>query len=529
MKCFVLLFLLISSILNFSTAQIAGEVPAATADAPSVPVDSALQPAPVIETAADPIKEAVIQKIIKELTKLPTPKGHDFMTLYRSLPVEAKTPNVIGPSCVGFLDALRDVATINNKRLDYQWIRQYGNEALKASFNARRALHQAMKHMSMDCRLILREVFREMRMAEDMIGSIYYRTKPLSEEEIAKIDKYIPVIDQKNLNPPLTPFGFPHGQFKYRSGDIFMVKGKTIPGSVVSEISIPRSVFSHLGLVHVDEKTRQVSVIQNFGNVSVKIYPLKEFLAYDNFRLVLLRPDDAEAGKKAADYAFRKVKESQARNIDIPYDFHAHYNDEKEQDCIEVIYHAYKSGTGGKFIIPEVKSSINFSNLNMMERFMIKNGERMVPGDLESDTRFNIEWEWTNYKLVRESWMKDALVSEVFRWTNELRYKLKDNFHSYRNRFLWTLRFVPGVWDIIVHFAPYFGDLHKNMPTEIVGTSVLFYRIEKYFIKPVQMFDKQYYETNDRWLSFEELKNVIEKLRMNRKQLIETFFELPAK
>jgi hypothetical protein len=371
----------------------------------------------------------------------------------------------------------------------------------------------------------MREVFYEMRLAEDYLSLIHHNIQPIDREDIVEIDKLIPIQDTKNLNPFLIPTDSTWKNEDYQSGDVFLIKGKMLASSVVSRLSVKESLFSHLAIVHVDEKTRKVEVVQSFGNTIVKIYSLSEFLAYDNMRIVLFRPKDPVVGKNAARFIYNKVKEANKNNVDIPYDFYANYKDMTQLDCAEVIYQAYRNSGSRNYILPEIQSEINLPNKEMRERFLISNGPRMFPVDMETDSRFDILWDWTSYKLIREAWMRDAIVSTIFRWENELNFKLKFTIGAYQTYAIWSLRHIPFVWDALMYYWPHLKSVSHHVPTTIVTSTAMYLALERPLLKRLRELDREHFLQKGEWATMDSLKLMLDHFRKRNAKFIPIFYE----
>ena len=195
-----------------------------------------------------------------------------------------------------------------------------------------------------------------------------------------------------------------------------ITKGVSFVSSTISEIGHPRSLFSHIVFVHVDSSTKEVTTIESYVGRGVSIFPIEEALKNENARILVLRSKDSELASKAADYMFNKVIGLKKENKFIPYDYQLDFSDNSKLSCEEVAYDSFKEVSNGKVLLPEVMSKITMNDESFLKRIGIKKGIMMVPTDMETDSRFDIVLDWTDYRLSRDSWRKDVVLGELFRW-----------------------------------------------------------------------------------------------------------------
>ena len=305
-----------------------------------------------------------------------------------------------------------------------------------------------------------------------------------------------------------------------------ITKGVSFVSSTISEIAHPRSLFSHIVFVHVNKDTKEVETIESYVGKGVGIYPINEALKNENARILVLRAKDADLASRAADYMYNKVVALKKQNKFIPYDYELDFSDNSKLSCEEVAYDSFKNASEGKVILPEVMSDITMEDASFLKRIGIKKGSMMVPADMETDSRFEIVLDWTDYRLMRDSWRKDAVLGEMFRWIDEHGFQIHENLTSVAAKAIWSTRYIPGVWDMLAKVSGIPKDFTKDVPSITIATMASLKTIGNIMLPAVKKADEEYYAENGKWMSTEMLRETLEKLRENEpKDLRKVFRE----
>jgi hypothetical protein len=158
-------------------------------------------------------------------------------------------------------------------------------------------------------------------------------------------------------------------------------------------------------------------------------------------------------------------------------------------------------------------SQITMEDASFLKRIGIKKGAMMVPADMETDSRFDIALDWTDYRLMRDSWRKDAVLGEMFRWIVERDYKIHENLTSVAAKAIWSTRYVPGLWGMLSKVSGIPKDFTKDVPSITISTMASLKTIGGLMLPEVVKADQDYFEKNGKWMSTEMLRDSLEKYR----------------
>jgi len=150
----------------------------------------------------------------------------------------------------------------------------------------------------------------------------------------------------------------------------------------------------------------------------------------------------------------------------------------------------------------------------------------MVPTDMETDSRFEIVLDWTDYRVMRDSWRKDALLGEMFRWIDQHNYRIYENTTSIAAKVIWSTRYIPGVWSMMAKLSGIPKDFTKDVPNLTISTMASLKSIGHPLLTAAKTADEEFFQKNGRWMSTEELRTAIDDYRkINPKELRKVFRE----
>jgi len=198
---------------------------------------------------------------------------------------------------------------------------------------------------------------------------------------------------------------------KLHSGDILLSRGGAPTSALIARGNDFPGCFSHVALLHVDEKTSQGSVIESHIERGVAVASLPEYFADKKLRILVLRlradlPEllaNPMLPHKAAADAMLKAKQTH-----IPYDFAMDYHDHDAQFCSEVVSAAYEPvglrlWKGASFISsPSVAGWLGSVG--------VKHFETQEPADLEYDSQLTIVAEWRDPETLFKAHVDDAVT-----------------------------------------------------------------------------------------------------------------------
>ena len=436
------------------------------------------------------------------------------------------TREINGDSCERiFDDLIEELSLVSTDQIDSLLLKKDGQKVLDLMFEARLELHSAMEIFPSECKLKLKKLFREMRKIEDYVGVIFYRDPQISSDSIVFENQPTPIFDKSSYHPyHVGRKQNPNSKFEFKNGDILITKGVSFVSSTISSITTPASVFSHIVFVHVDKITKVVTTMESYVGKGVAIYPIDEALKNENARILVLRPKDQKLASEASDYMFNKIVDLKKKNKFIPYDYELNFDDNSKLSCEEVAYDSFKTTSGGSFIIPELLSSVKLNDEKFLDKIGLKKGNMMTPADMETDSRFEIALDWTDYRIMRDSWRKDIATAEMFSWINEYKYRIHEDLKSIAARVIWSTRYIPGVWGMMSKISGIPKDYTKDVPGKTIATMASLKGIGSILLFEVRSADEKYYAATGMWMTELMLKDSLEKFREQNPEKLNKLF-----
>ena len=439
----------------------------------------------------------------------------DFLAESKAIIDSVATREMNGETCERDLNELiNDYKLFTPENFELPAVKNDGQKILDLSFEARMALHSVLNVFPNKCKTQLKELNLLIRASEDYVGVHYYKDQQISSSSIKFPEEPTPVYQPSAYHPFHLGKGIdPKKKFEFKNGDIMITKGVSFVSSTISEIGHPRSLFSHIVFVHVDNKTKEVTTIESYIGKGVGIFPIEEALKNENSRILVLRSKDAELASNAADYMFNKVLTLKKQKKFIPYDYELDFSYNSKLSCEEVAYDSFNQASNGKVLLPEVMSKITIVDKNFLKRVGLKNGSMMVPADMETDSRFEIVLDWTDYRLMRDSWRKDVVLGEMFRWVDEHNYKIHENLTSIAAKAVWSTRYIPGLWGMMAKISGIPKDFTKDVPAITISTMASLKTIGGILLPEVTKADLDYHSKTGKWMSTEMLREALEEFR----------------
>jgi hypothetical protein len=442
-------------------------------------------------------------------------RGFDLLAESKAIIDSVATREINGETCErDFNELISDYKALTPENLDLLVLKTDGQKILDLSFEARMALHSLLEVLPTNCKVQLKELNLLIRASEDYVGVHFYQDKQVSASTIKFQEEPTPVYETASYHPYHLGKGIdPKAKFEFKNGDIMITKGVSFVSSTISEIGQPRSLFSHIVFVHVDSVSKEVTTIESYIGKGVSIFPIEEALKNENARILVLRSKDADLASRAADYMFNKIVSLKKQKKIIPYDYQLDFEDNTKLSCEEVAYDSFKQVSKGKVLLPEVMSQITMEDQGFLKRIGLQKGMMMVPADMETDSRFDIVLDWTDFRLMRDSWRKDVVLGEMFRWINEHDYKIRENLTSIAAKAIWGTRYIPGLWGMMAKISGIPKDFTKDVPGITIGTMASLKTIGGILLPEVVKADEEYYQKNGKWMSTEMLRESLEVFR----------------
>ena len=256
--------------------------------------------------------------------------------------------------------------------------------------------------------------------------------------------------------PSAAPAGDVRG-VALHSGDILVSRGGAATSALIARGNDFTGNFSHVALVHVDELTHEVSVVESHIESGVGVFPIEHYLGQTKLRIMVLRlrsdlpalMADPMVPHKAATAALREV---QRRHI--PYDFAMDYSDPSKQFCSEVASAAYHPFG--------VKLWMGMSHLSTpgvtawLSALGVRHFETQEPSDLEYDPQLRVVAEWRDPETLLKDHVDNAVIDVLLE-----RAEAGEGLAYNR----WMLPFARGLkaWSVIKNWFGGVGPIPEGM------------------------------------------------------------------
>jgi hypothetical protein len=195
------------------------------------------------------------------------------------------------------------------------------------------------------------------------------------------------------------------------SGDILVSRGGAPTSALIARGNDYPGNFSHVALLHVDEKTGQASLIESHIESGVSVTPLDKYLADKKLRIMVLRPR-ADLPQLVANpmlphlAAAGALREAASRHI--PYDFAMDHHDHQAQFCSEVVAAAYEQSGIQLWKATTVISSPTVTA--WLGSVGVRFFETQEPADLEYDPQLTVVAEWRDRSTLFKAHVDDAVT-----------------------------------------------------------------------------------------------------------------------
>ncbi|MCP4150080.1 MAG: hypothetical protein GY757_20200 [bacterium] len=201
---------------------------------------------------------------------------------------------------------------------------------------------------------------------------------------------------------------------KIYSGDILVSRGGAPTSALIARGNDYPGNFSHIALVHVDEKTHNISIIEAHIEKGTAIATLPEYIKDKKLRVMVLRLNprhpallkDPQLPHKAATYAL-----NDARSRHIPYDFEMNYAKPDKLFCSEVASAAYSKF--GVILWMGISHISSPGLASWLAAFGVSHFETQEPSDLEYDPQLTVIAEWRDRETLYKDHLDNAVIDAM--------------------------------------------------------------------------------------------------------------------
>ncbi len=226
-----------------------------------------------------------------------------------------------------------------------------------------------------------------------------------------QVSSLIKGIDETSETPSANMLGV-----NVHSGDILVSRGGAPTSALIARGNDYPGNFSHIALVHIDEKTKFISIIESHIERGVTVSSLQEYLNDKKLRIMVLRlRSDLISGNPMLPHQAAEYSLDEAKRKHIPYDFEMDINESEKQFCSEVASSAYKKF--GITLWTGLSTISSKGTRNWLAAFGVKYFETQEPSDLEYDPQISVVAEWrdpeTLYKDHLDNAVTDVMLEEA--------------------------------------------------------------------------------------------------------------------
>jgi hypothetical protein len=239
--------------------------------------------------------------------------------------------------------------------------------------------------------------------------SLYGGRAAVEEVMLQHSDEMVTLVEGR-AEPSATPSVEING-LQIHSGDILVSRGGYPTSALISRGNDYPGNFSHIALVHVDDSTRQASIIEAHIEVGVTVATAEQYLQDKKLRIMVLRPradlpaltEDPMLPHRAATLALEG-----ALGGHIPYDFEMDYNDPSRLFCSEVASAAY--GEVGITLWMGLSTISSDGLRRWLSAFGVRHFETQEPSDLEYDPQLAVVAEWRDPETLFKDHIDNAVI-----------------------------------------------------------------------------------------------------------------------
>ncbi len=226
-------------------------------------------------------------------------------------------------------------------------------------------------------------------------------------------------IVSQNVMPSSTPSATVNG-LQLCSGDILVSRGGAPTSALIARGNDYPGNFSHTALVHVDESTSLVSIIEAHIECGVVVSSPDRYFRDTKLRIMVLRLRTDVPGTTvdpATPHEAAKSALQQAMSGHVAYDFEMNASDHSKLFCSEVVSEAY-SAVG--INLWKGMSHISSSGTRMwLSAFGVENFTTQEPSDLEYDPQLRVVAEWRDKETLVRDRVDNAVVDVMLEAADE--------------------------------------------------------------------------------------------------------------
>jgi Permuted papain-like amidase enzyme, YaeF/YiiX, C92 family len=332
---------------------------------------------------------------------------------------------------------------------------------------------------------LLRDVFRALRYATDMIGELmigFRQKKPGKSSKLAFSKKTRGTL----FHPALRASSFAD----FESGDVIIVRGTIHNSAAIARIGDVDSQFSHAALVYIDPEGRQF-VVEALIETGGTINTLHSALSHDLGRAVVFRHKDKELAHKAAEAMYHRIRETEGWfKRRIPYDFSMELENYDKLFCSKLVRQAYDEASGGRQILPTFASGFETGARDFLDRIGVTAKKSFAPGDLELESNMLALAEWRDFERTSHIRLQDFVMVKLFEWMENKGYTFKEPpALKIISRLGRASAYVP--WPLSELLAKFMPRVPMNMKRDTISAIAMLHYTAEPLFKQLQALERQ--------------------------------------
>lgn len=282
---------------------------------------------------------------------------------------------------------------------------------------------QARKLLLRPAEVALRDVFRLMRYAVDMLGEVAIGNTRLGPDERARR-----AFTGRDYNTQVNPAFYDGKNIPFQSGDVLLVRGNAHNSAAIARIGDVDTQFSHTAIIYVDPEGKPWVVEALIEDGSV-INTLESVLDHGVGRAVLFRFKDPAIAVKAAEIAYQRISRSlRGWGGRIPYDFSMRLTGRHSLFCAKLVQQAYLDASRGKVVLPAYMTRFDQRNRRFYQSIGVKTRDTYAPADIDLDPRFDLVAEWQDYRATPRLRRQDMMMTAFFDWMENRGWRFKGDW-----------------------------------------------------------------------------------------------------
>jgi hypothetical protein len=331
---------------------------------------------------------------------------------------------------------------------------------------------------------LLRDVFRALRYATDMLGELMigFRQKKTGKSRRLAFSKNT---RGTLFHPALRASSFA----EFQSGDVIIVRGTIHNSAAIARIGDVDSQFSHAALVYVEPEGRQF-VVEALIETGGTINTLHSALSHDLGRAVVFRHADKDLAHKAAEAMYNRVRATEGWfKRRIPYDFSMELENYEKLFCSKLVRQAFDEASDGRQKLPTFTSSFEKGARDFLDRIGVTAQQSFAPGDLELEPNMVALAEWRDFERTSHIRLQDFVMVKLFEWMEQKGYTFKEPpALKIISRLGCASAYVP--WPLSAFLARFMPRVPRNMKRETISAIAMLHYTAEPLFKQLQALER---------------------------------------